>query len=270
MIKTISNIHLNLMDKRKYFIIFLVLVQSIFIFAEDTFEYAASSGDTLYVWAETGLNIRAYGNQEAEILGVIPFGNAIIFVDHDNSGRIEEVPFYQHSAEISIINGIDFKCLAYSQKGRWIKIKFGSLVGFVFNGYTSRYKPIKGETSILHLIEHNVNLISTTEHYDEKQDCSSKYMHYNKGISIIGNLCKSGNWTYVFPNMTLEEAILFSRKNIEYQFKYILPEGNVCLYETVLDKESNVVSIKFTNNTNWFMQITYTSDAIIISESVWC
>lgn len=258
------------MDKRKIFIFFFILVQSIFIFAEKTIEYALSSGDTLYVWADSGLNIRVSGSQVAEILGVIPFGNAIMFVEYDNSGRIEEVPFYHHSTEVPVINGIDFKCLAYSQKGRWIKIKYDSLVGFVFNGYTSRFKPIQGETSILRLVEHNIDLISATEHYDEKQDCSSKYMYFNKGISVTGNLCKSGNWTYVFPNMTLEEAILFTRKNIEYQFKYILPEDDVCLYETILDTESNVVSVKFTNNTNWFMQITYTSDAIIISESVWC
>jgi hypothetical protein len=225
---------------------------------------------TLYSWAKGGLNIRDSNSRSAEIIGLIPYGDSLLFLGYDNTGKFDQIAFYHKFNEDSIVNGTVLKCQELTQKGYWIKIKYRGQIGFVFNGYTSRYKPIMGETSIKHLIEVNAHMISTDKFTYDNEDCTVEHTYFTEGISVTSTICKGGDTKYVFPNMTIEEAILFTRENIESQSKNRFPENQVCLVEKILDYNNNIIQLNFTNDTNWEMVISCSAGAVIISERVWC
>ena len=70
--------------------------------------------------------------------------------------------------------------------------------------------------------------------------------------------------------MSLEEAILLTREQIEANMKDVLPNSRGCLNEKIGDPQYGIVTYKVSNNMNWAMTITWTYNAVIITESFWC
>ncbi len=246
-----------------------ILMHPVFMYSAGIFYPHLFIGDTLYSWADGGLNIRSAGTTSADIIGSIPYGRSMLFLEYSNY-QTEQIQFYKAFKQDSIVYGSEFDCINYFQKGTWIKIQFGEKIGYVFNGYTSRYKPLQNDSWIPDWIKQNEKLISEKEFFDQEADYVEKFQYFEDGISIIGKIAKAGDWTYIIPNMTLEEAMLLTRKQIESHMKDIHPNAKGCLNEMVGDQESGMVTYKITNYANWAMTITWTYNAVIISESFWC
>jgi hypothetical protein len=256
--------------KRELLAIMAILMHPLCIYASSLFDSRLFSRDTLYAWADGGLNMRMSGSISAEIIGSIPYGRSMLFIEYDSSGSTEQVQFYKADKKDDIVNGVEIKCLDYFQRGWWIKVQFDKMVGYVFSGYTSRYVPIKNDFWIPNWINENVKLILENEVYDQNSDGIDKFQYFDHGISVLARLTNSGHWTYIIPNMTLEEAMLLTRKQIEANMKDVLPNRKGCINEMIGDQESGTVTYKITNNANWAMAITWTYNAVIISESFWC
>ena len=89
-----------------------------------------SEGETIYVWAEKGLNMRKLPDAKSEKIAALPYGEKVIV--QANIGII-----VAHEVE-------EFK--DFKVHGVWLLVKYGDKEGFVFDGYLSRLvAPVKSE-----------------------------------------------------------------------------------------------------------------------------
>ncbi len=233
--------------------ILCVLLQSSFIYSSNYSCTDFINSDTLYSWADGGLNLRNSNDFNSSIIGSIPYGHAMIFISRDS--HTHHVQFYEASSRDTFINGSLFRCIDYLQEGQWTKVKYGNLIGYVFSGYISRYEPGEDE-SILNCIKRNANLIEKYQIYDTIGDRTTKHFSFQEGIRVDVEITNSTSWMYMFPGMSLEEAMLLARKQIAGKMKGFTKNQIVCLNEIIGNKKDGRVRYEFSNNTNWSMSIT--------------
>lgn len=94
---------------KKYLLTFILL--NTFILAVMSQEY----GDTLYVMAYNGINIRSAPNTASEKIDAIPFGTPIMYCSDDDSDRFE------------------------ARNGKWVEIEYNYESCYVFDGFLSQY-----------------------------------------------------------------------------------------------------------------------------------
>lgn len=100
-------------------------------------------GDTLWVWAKNGLNIRDQPNAHSKILGKIENGAPVVSLDypnHDFPYAVEEIK--QRTEKISANETLEYP--NFELAGYWAKIKYKGAVGYVFDGYLSKLQTIIG------------------------------------------------------------------------------------------------------------------------------
>ncbi len=76
--------------------------------------------DTLYVWASSGLNLRASAAKTAEKLVTIPFGGEVVATDITEK-------YFLVEEELGTIDG------------RWLGVKYKDYTGYVFSGYLNSF-----------------------------------------------------------------------------------------------------------------------------------
>ncbi len=80
------------------------------------------TGDTLYVGAGSGLNLRDDVGLAANKLGTVPYGAAVVMLQDPKDGttfEVEELP-------------------GFTISGLWIKVRYQGQEGYVFDGYLTR------------------------------------------------------------------------------------------------------------------------------------
>lgn len=85
-------------------------------------------GDTLHVWAMNGLNLRTKPNVKSATIAFLPFDEIVVVVD----SALRNVPYSSIDAGPFKINGF------------WVKVISGTKIGYVFDGYLSKFKANKG------------------------------------------------------------------------------------------------------------------------------
>jgi hypothetical protein len=100
-------------------------------------------GDSLWVWAENGLHIRAQPNAQASILGKAPNGAPVIscgYPETDFPYAVEVIRKSVHPLEKhQNITYPNFQLTGY-----WTRITYPGIVGYVFDGYLSKQPTITG------------------------------------------------------------------------------------------------------------------------------
>ena len=107
------------------FLIVLLLAEN--AIAIDYFE----KGDTLWVWANSGLKIREKPNIKSKSLGSIPFKSFVIAKESRNTDYNYSIKVIKEYAEYP----------SFSLNGFWSEVEFNGISGFVFDGYLSSLKP---------------------------------------------------------------------------------------------------------------------------------
>jgi Bacterial SH3 domain len=100
-------------------ILFIILQLSTTLNAQES---RFKEGETINVWAESGLNMRDKPDAKAQKLMTIPFGAKVTV--QANIGI--KIPF-----QVEIFKGFDVK-------GFWLLVKYNNTEGFVFDGFLSR------------------------------------------------------------------------------------------------------------------------------------
>jgi hypothetical protein len=98
-------------------IIFLLIQSSLFLYGSDT-------GTQKYVWAIQGLNVRSSPNIKASIVKTLMFGDSIIILETTN------IPYTK-----KVIDTLYFYNEPIYLKDAWVKIRAGSIEGYVVNAY---------------------------------------------------------------------------------------------------------------------------------------
>jgi hypothetical protein len=196
---------------KKYIFIAIFLVKTIGLTAQTS---RFKDGETLNVWATSGLNMRDKPDAKATKLVSIPYGAKVI-VQPNISVKI---PF-----EVEEFKG-------FTVKGVWLLVKYGNTEGFVFDGFLSRFTaPVsqkelgelesyldksfgkigdKHDAKVWDKIADTTRLLLPNEKFDVNTVQSYK-QSYKQGILYAYSLGEGGSSTTIeLPNFTLYEAYL--------------------------------------------------------------
>ena len=123
----------------KTILITLLCLTSINGFAIDFYE----PGDTLWIWAKNGLNIREQPDVLSKILGVAENGGQVIALDYQDSAFPYAVEVTNKSVHI-ITDKEKVEYPNFELTGFWAKVNYHGMVGYVFDGYLSRLQTFIG------------------------------------------------------------------------------------------------------------------------------
>jgi hypothetical protein len=176
--------------------------------------YAISNyepGDSLYVWASKGLQLRVEPNFSSEAISLMEFGELVI--------AIEKKPFYPDEYRPDEVSVIEIQSKKINNRyypnfrlsGKWCKVNYKGKEGYVFDAYLSSLKVIDYGESPKKYFDRNFLLIDTI-FYQENMDGQERRITkliYKSGIvyySVRG--VSYGSETIVFP-FSFEESYLF-------------------------------------------------------------
>ncbi len=100
-------------------------------------------GDTLWVWAQNGLNIRAQPDALAKIVGKAENGAQVVSLESMDTNLPYAVEVIKKSVR-EITDSEKVKCPNFELTGHWAKINYKGIVGYVFDAYLSRQQTIIG------------------------------------------------------------------------------------------------------------------------------
>lgn len=170
-------------------------------------------GDTLYVWAESGLILRENSNINSEAITTIPYGISVILVDNEPKGfhNYNEIDEYEHKKVLMP---------AIKYKGRFYKVKYLDFEGYIFNGLLSTLPTLNIRYNESREFFHSENLksyfnrefgilIILRNRGADTLDYWSQRIVYNNGIILDEEKGVSWwNYSYIIPDISMNEAYL--------------------------------------------------------------
>jgi len=207
-------------------------------------------GDSLWVWAKSGLNVREMPNDSSKILGRATHGSQIIMLEYQDRSlpyKIEEI-----NGRIEIINNENIHHPNFELNGYWARIKYKGITGFVFDAYLSKLPTFIGhqyekqdneDFHVLSLKRHAKILKQIGQNkYDQNDHKFVRYI-FDTGciIDISGG---SGNWgkEMLFPdNMSLIEGYLIYSNTMKSETDSLLEKGENYL---IFEIETGTLTIK--------------------------
>lgn len=199
------------MKKHLAFSLFTLLFNAYSVVAIEHY----AEGDTLFVWAKSGLVLRTAPDFKAEKMITLPYGTEVKTHFHKyrdkNIAEIEVavVQPYRHE-------GKDYP--GYKIPGMWVQVTAKGKTGYVFDGYLSRYPPIlagKGSNReywddyLLRAFGESCTSKDTSKHrHVPKYDI----VFYKNGASRQARSVGDGlsSHTYMLPELSLEEGFLLA------------------------------------------------------------
>ncbi len=194
---------------------FLLFVIDILNAQESRFK----EGETLNVWASSGLNMRDKPDAKAAKISTIPYGAKVVV--QPNIGL--KIPF-----EVEGFKG-------FIVKGYWLLVKYGNTEGFVFDGFLSRLpapKPREQDIGIETYLDAQIGKVGneyeikvqnpefdtvlrptkSNEKY-EKFDYFSFKQKYKQGVLYDFRRGEGGfSMNIIFPNLILYEGYILAKK----------------------------------------------------------
>ena len=206
------------------------------------------TGDQLYVWAISGLNLRTGPGTSFPVIRGIPFGE-----------KVEVVEKSSYSYTFTLISSIDQngtsnKIDPINLKGNWVKITIDTSTGYVIDQYLLTLNPQIIDKKMEHDLHFKSTSIDTTwinpevENGNEPDYCV--LAHHDSRIT--GSKCFGGiesSKSYTFSGYTIEEVLLvlgglgynydnfIIKKN--WQEKVELHDGGICDW-TIQTKDDKV------------------------------
>ena len=166
-------------------------------------------GDTLYIWANEGLNLRMDKNIKSKVIQNLKFGS-IVLSNEAKSDKDEDfklVTNYKNKREENL-------------KGNWLSVRIGELEGFIFDAYLSKYKPVEKEENYTEFLSNNLILISEKNYEDiedqEVYESCTKRIYSSGSIIEIKNYNEATEQFILIMDFSFEEAILLTEQIENY------------------------------------------------------
>lgn len=184
-------------------------------------------GDSMYVWAQSGLKMRAEPSLKGDKVLTIPYGAKIQIDSYQN--ELPEIKV--RVVEAQKIDGVEYK--SFYLKGHWCKVTYLDTIGYIFDGYLSQMptfqlEPYRNETEILHTVNESFDVYAE-KHFGllQKNDAGQE-PNFNSSIlerRIYGNGmmieedASEGGWKQkiILPSTSFEEGFLFF--SLKYKFE---------------------------------------------------
>ena len=213
-------------------------------------------GDTLYIWAKSGLNVRAQPSTKAKVLTTLPYGDSIQLKSTCGKSYhvmgIEQTETWLDSGKIDPV----------IFKGCWVKIQTAEgVIGYTISQYLLPLAP----KSLFNINTEGINVaaIQVDTIYKHKdpvtqnaEDLSfTTKTTFSNGISLIQKNSEIwGESTYTFPaNLTIDQVlIMFSSRWDNYkncavlrnwEEEIVITESEICELKVKKKNEVVVLSI---------------------------
>ncbi|HBF87037.1 MAG TPA: hypothetical protein DDX39_00235 [Bacteroidales bacterium] len=214
---------------------FLLLLLSLCLCAQINYQ----KGDTLFVWANSGLNLRETPNENGKILTTIPFGELVEIISETENEMFD--------VEIIKSKKINNKWTPnYSISGYLIKVNYKNITGYIYSGFLSKLEPI-----------YNIQTLYSLNEIFEKEHGIAKRFEWGNNERINNEIIfnngfvyyeRAGNaWfqtTYMLSNVRFEEGILIVYNFIENMNK---SQNGIWFIEKTKDS-----FLTFTENSNMY------------------
>ncbi len=221
-------------------------------------------GDTLYVWAEGGLIIRDTNSISGKRIAVIPYGDKIEVL----GSTLYSLP----SDSIKFIepwqDAFQQQYTGYYLKGRWVRIKFQGIYGYVFDGYLSHFPaPHRGEYGYYeHLTLYLERVFGElNQHYQTGKEYELKEKYYGQGVSFKNIGTKTAYVKIVFPNLSIQEVLVFIKNS-----KMASENDQPMLIESHKTPFSETLKFKYYENGDGFLYLHEVGNTVILESISWC
>ncbi len=199
-----------------------------------------AKGDKLYCWAKSGLTIRKEPYFKSSKIGLIPFNHSLTSQDFKDS-QASDFPI------VETYKGYNTEIDTLQLFGTWVKIKFGTIEGFVFDAYLSHLSaPIGNEH--FNFFNQNYELVA------QKRDTTIierqvKTLVWSNGSSYRSKNLEGGSeFRYILPDISMEEAIILfntiytdiSSRNQESKVYIVLL---LEMGELYIEKQGNIILV---------------------------
>jgi len=191
-------------------LIFLFIFLSIHTQAADTYQV----GDSLYVWAPSGLNIRTTPGTHGSKLGKLEPGERITVVELTDR-EISLLAVDARPGQFETIHSSPGSEYPFYLEGKWVKVKTATFTGFVVDMYLLKIpppeKPIAYQAYFEELTGEKMKIERSQGKCEGDSDCSSLEGKTEAGYNIWESSDIYGDGHGVFiPNMTFEEGFIFA------------------------------------------------------------
>ena len=173
-------------------------------------------GDSLFIIAKTGLNLRQDADMKSPVLTILPYGERVEVLaerhpnwhkDADSVQIIRPEEWYQ-SAEPTP---------AYWLTGRWVPVKYGEQRGYVFDGYLSRHPPFVFDRfglieDLPAYVERNYRLRETKVHpFEIDLYYADTVKFFDRGCTLERGISEKSSWSTVYIyDFSIEELMLYT------------------------------------------------------------
>jgi hypothetical protein len=178
------------------------LIVTLFIYA-----LSSSAQDTLYVYAKSGLTMRATGSTAGEKVSVVPFGAAVV-----TTGRYSDSVSV---AELAAVNHPDSKnpTKPLTLRAPYQEVTVAGETGFVFAGYLSRYAPdtTSSQVNTRSWLHARKGMLDTLADGRNRNAEIRMLVHAEGGICYRQGYVDGGtSATLILPSGTLNEGYLIA------------------------------------------------------------
>lgn len=212
-------------------------------------EYYAP-GDSLWVWAKNGLNIRETPSEKSRVIGQVEHGEPVVALDYQDRNLPYEVE--EIKAKIETVDNQKVTRPNFVLNGYWAKVKYKGMTGYVFDAYLSKLHAFTGrqyesqgeeDFHVWSLKKHTKILKQIGQNkYDERDQKFVRYIFDNGCIIHISG--GSGSWTkeMLFPdNLSLIEGFLIYSNTMRLETDALLEKGEDYL---LFEIETGTLTIK--------------------------
>ena len=226
-------------------------------------------GDTLHVWATSGLNMREGPGTDFPKMKKLEYGDKVQVIDD-----------YLRSTPLSLtVIKKSKKNAAFVMKGHWVRVIIGSQEGYVFDGYLSRLPVMK--------IKKNNNDGFWAESFNDYAKREFGVIHFEKDSNRIKEMhthVKYGNgfeWkefgekcydmNLELNSLSFNEAyLLFNRMgSFETNLKKV-DENEIEYFDiTVKNEKKGFYTFQFSNG-GWGIYLVWENGKFIIKEEACC
>ncbi len=159
-----------------------------------------AKGDKLYCWAKSGLTIRNEPGFKSSKIGLIPFNLSLTSQDFKDS-QASDFPI------VETYKGYNTEIDTLQLFGKWVKVKFDEIEGYVFDAYLSHLAAPIGNDHF-NFFNQNYGLVA------QKSDTTIierevNTLVWSNGSSYKSRMLEGGpEFRYILPDFSLEEAII--------------------------------------------------------------
>ena len=201
--------------KKQFLVLTIIcLVFSLSSLATDTYK----RGDYLFVWAQSGLNLRHSPTTKSAKIRTLSFGQKVTVVER------MDISYEMEMISSAKFEGMDKSFPALKMKGHWVRVATDDgESGYVIDQYLLKFEPAERNSESESLLNLSTRRVDTLFQKPQRDAGEGLYLtvksYHDHGVEAISKM--GGVWgetCYTIPNSSMEEVlIMFSSSYNNYE-----------------------------------------------------